>query len=568
MRAPLNIGLAQINPKVGDLSGNFEKIIFSWRELDKTAHLVCFPELALTGYPPEDLLLRRDFLKDCEGYLKKLLSASQEFSSACLIGLPLYKEALYNAALLIYKGEGLGSYFKRHLPQYGVFDEKRYFKAGENLLFFAINGVKIGVSICEDIWFPSGVERIYALSGAEVILSLNASPYQIGKYEFKENFLKARAEDNQCYVVYVNMVGGQDDLILDGRSMVISPSGEILARAKAFEEELLVVSLKREKVISERLLEPRLKEERLKEALSYKELTLEKEVPCLEGRISESPKAEEEIYSALKLALRDYFYKNGFKGVILGLSGGIDSALTAVLAVDALGKDTVKALFMPSDFTSKESYEDAQELARNLEIPLMEISISEIFQSYRETFKKTLGFEDFTVAEENLQARIRANLLFYLSNREGQLVLSTSNKSEAGTGYTTIYGDMSGGYAPLKDVYKTLVYRLSRYRNSLSPLIPERILKKAPSAELRPGQTDQDTLPPYEILDEILKLHLEEGLTPEEITEKGFEERTVHRVFSMLKRAEYKRKQAPLGPKITKRAFGRDYRMPVTNGYL
>mgnify|MGYP001773146572 CR=1 FL=1 len=568
MKCFLNIGIAQINPKVGDLSGNFERILSAWKELDKTSHLVCFPELALTGYPLEDLLLRRDFLRDCEKYLRELLSASRELSSACIIGLPLCKDYLYNAALLIYKGECPGYYFKRHLPQYGVFDEKRYFKEGKEIFLFAINDVKIGVSICEDIWYPSGVERFYALSGAEAIISLNASPYHIGKYEFKENFLKARAEDNQCYVVYVNMVGGQDDLVFDGRSLVISPSGKIIARCKAFEEDLLVVSLKREKVISERLFERRLKEERPKEALLYKELNLEKEVPCLEGRISENPKEEEEIYSALKLALRDYFYKNGFRGIVLGLSGGVDSALTAVLAVDALGKERVTALFMPSEFTSQESYEDAKELARNLEIPLIEIPITEIFKSYRETFKKRLGFEDFTVAEENLQARIRANLLFYLSNREGQLVLSTSNKSEAATGYTTIYGDMAGGFAPLKDVYKTMVYRLASYRNSLSPVIPERILKKAPSAELRPGQTDQDTLPPYEILDEILKLHLEEGLTPEEIVKKGFEERTVQKVFYMLKRAEYKRKQAPLGPKITKRAFGRDYRMPVTNGYL
>ncbi|MEZ0343915.1 MAG: NAD+ synthase [Caldimicrobium sp.] len=564
----LNIGIAQINPKVGDLSGNYEKILKAWKKLDKDSHLVCFPELALTGYPPEDLLLRRDFLEDCKRYLKKLLEASKGLTSACLIGLPLYREALYNSSLLIYKGECLGTYYKKYLPQYGVFDEKRYFKEGDNFLFFSINNIKIGVSICEDIWYPSGIERTYALSGAEVLISLNASPYHIGKYEFKENFLKARAEDNQCYVVYVNMVGGQDELILDGRSLVITPSGRILARARAFEEDLLVVSLEKEKVVSERLLEPRLREENLKTIPPLKDITLEKKVPYFKERISENPREEEEIYSALKLSLKDYFDKNGFKGVIFGLSGGIDSALTAVLAVDSLSKEKVKALFMPSEFTSRESYEDARALAKNLEIPLIEIPISEIFRSYREILKKTLGFEDFTVAEENLQARIRANLLFYLSNREGLLVLSTSNKSEAATGYTTIYGDMAGGFAPLKDVYKTLVYKLARYRNSISPVIPERIFKKAPSAELRPGQTDQDTLPPYEILDEILKLYLEEGLTPSEIIAKGLEEGTVKKVFHMLKKAEYKRKQAPLGPKITKRAFGKDYRMPVTSGYL
>lgn len=566
--AKLNIGIAQINPKVGDLSGNFEKILSTWEELDKTSHLVCFPELALTGYPPEDLLLRRDFLKDCEEYLKKLLSASKRFTSAALVGLPLFKNNLYNAALLIYKGDCLGSYLKRHLAQYGELNEKRYFIKGDTFLFFAIDEVKVGVCIGEDIYYPSGVQRIYAISGAEVIINLDASLYHIGKYESKESSLKACAADNQCYVVYVNMVGGQDELVFDGRSLVITPSGEILARAKAFEEDLLIVSLERKGVISERLLESCLKEEKQKEITPCKELTIKKEVPYIEGRISENPKDEEEIYSALKLALKDYFYKNGFKGVILGLSGGIDSALTAVLAVDALGKDKVKALFMPSEFTSQESFDDAKELAKNLEIPLMEIPIVEIFKSYRKTIRETLAWEDFTVAEENIQARIRANLLFYLSNREGQLVLSTSNKSEAATGYTTIYGDMAGGFAPLKDIYKTMVYRLARYRNALNPVIPERIFEKAPSAELRPGQTDQDTLPPYEILDEILRLHLEENLTPEEIITKGFNERTVKRVFLMLKKAEYKRKQAPLGPKITKRAFGRDYKMPVTNGYL
>ncbi|MGB9761945.1 MAG: NAD+ synthase [Caldimicrobium thiodismutans] len=564
----INIGIAQINPKVGDLNYNFEKIFSFWKELDKNCHLVCFPELALTGYPPEDLLLRRDFLEDCKNYLQKLLAFSKNFTSAGLIGLPFYKEALYNAVFLLYKGEILSFYFKRYLAKDGVFDEKRYFKEGNDFLLFFINEIKIGVSICEDIWYPSGVERIYDLSGVEIIISLNASPYYFGKYEDKENFLKAKAKDTQCYVVYVNMVGGQDELIFDGRSLVISPEGKILARAKAFEEDQLIISLNLNQVFSENLLEAGLKIENPRNIPPLKEIIIKKDVPFYEGRISENPKEEEEIYSALKLALKDYFNKNGFKGVILGLSGGIDSALTLLLAVDSLGKEKVTVLFMPSEFTSKESLEDARELAKNLEIPLIEIPITEIFRTYRETIRKTLGFEDFTVAEENLQARIRANLLFYLSNRKGWLVLSTSNKSEAATGYTTIYGDMAGGYAPLKDVYKTLVYKLARYRNSQTPVIPERIFKKAPSAELRPGQTDQDTLPPYEILDEILRLHLEEGLTPSEIVSKGFAEGTVRKVFEMLKKSEYKRKQAPLGPKITKRAFGRDYRMPITNGYF
>lgn len=564
----LNIGLAQINPKVGDLEGNFEKILSTLKSLRHHAHLVVFPELSLSGYPPKDLLLRRDFLRDCVKYLEKLKEASREIPSPFIVGLPLWQEVLYNSAILFHQGEIKGIYHKEHLPQYGVFDEKRYFAKGKESLLFDINGVKIGVTLCEDIWYPSGPERAYVLSGAHIILSLNASPYTYEKFTFKENFLKARAQDNQCYVVYVNLVGAQDDLVFDGRSLIIDPHGKVLAQAKAFEEDFLIVSLPLSKVENSRLLEPRLKEESFSDILPTAEIKLLNPYPYYEGKIEENPKEEAEIYLAIKLALRDYCHKNNFKGAILGLSGGIDSALTLVLAVDALGKEKVKALFMPSKFTSKESYEDAQALAKNLGIELLEISIDPIFDTYLEELRKGLPYKDFTVAEENLQARIRANLLFYVSNREGYLVLATSNKSEAATGYGTIYGDMAGGFAPLKDVYKTWVYRLARYRNSLSPVIPERIFRKAPSAELRPGQTDQDTLPPYGLLDEILRLHLEEGLTPEEIVERGLAPEMVMRILKMLKNSEFKRQQTPPGPKITKRTLGSDYKMPITCGYV
>lgn len=564
----LKIAIAQINPIVGDLEGNLRKIVSLWESVDGKVHLICFPELALTGYPPEDLLLRRDFLRDCRKVLKDLVEISGRFNSACIIGVPLLKDDLYNSAVLVHKGSCLGEYHKRFLPNYGVFDEKRYFKRGENVLLFSLNGVRIGVTICEDIWYPEWLKKEYTLSGTHVVVSLNASPYCYGKTRFKENFLKARAEDNFCYVVYVNMVGGQDELIFDGRSMVVSPDGEIIARAKAFEEDLLLVSLDVSKVEARRLIEPRLREEVYREIWPKPELCIDCENGEFSLRVEDSPEEEAEIYEAIKLAIRDYFYKNGFKGVILGLSGGIDSGLTCVLAVDALGKDKVRALFMPTRFTSIESYEDSKELANNLGIPLYEIGIDGIFDSYRDTLRDVFGFEDFTIADENIQARIRANILFYLSNREGYLVLSTSNKSESAVGYTTIYGDMSGGFAPLKDVYKVWVYRLARYRNSISPVIPKRMLEKPPSAELRPNQRDQDTLPPYEILDDILRLHLEEGLGISDIVKLGFDESTVIRVFAMIRGAEYKRKQAPVGPKITKRAFGKDYRMPITNRYL
>lgn len=564
----LKIAIAQVNPILGDLEGNLEKIVSIWESVDGRVHLVCFPELTLTGYPPEDLLLRKDFLRDCEKTLEKLIEISGRFDSACILGVPLFRDDIYNSAVLIHKGRCLGEYYKRFLPNYGVFDEKRYFRRGENTLLFSLNGFRIGVSVCEDIWYPDGLERYYALSGAYVVVSLNASPYHYGKARFKENFLRARAEDNFCYVVYVNMVGGQDELVFDGRSMVVSPDGEIIARARAFEEDVLLVSLDISRVEAKRLIEPRMREEFCRRVQPVSELSIECGDEEFSPRVEDSPEEEAEVYEAIKLAIRDYFYKNGFKGVILGLSGGIDSGLTCVLAVDALGKDKVRALFMPSRFTSIESYEDSRELANNLGIPLYEIGIDGIFDSYRDTLRGVFGFEDFTVADENVQARIRANLLLYLSNREGYLVLSTSNKSESAVGYTTIYGDMSGGFAPLKDVYKVWVYRLARYRNSISPVIPKRMLEKPPSAELRPNQRDQDTLPPYEILDEILRLHLEECLGISDIVRLGFEESTVKRVFTMLRQAEYKRKQAPVGPKITKRAFGKDYRMPITNKYL
>ncbi|MFN3946719.1 MAG: NAD+ synthase, partial [Aquificaceae bacterium] len=396
----------------------------------------------------------------------------------------------------------------------------------------------------------------------EVLININASPYYFGKYEFRENFLKARAEDNIAYVVYVNLVGGQDELVFDGRSLVISPEGKLLARAKAFEEDLLILSLDIEEVKRKRLTDLRLREREPQsvEKVFIPSLPKREKMP---PRLEESPKGEEEIYKAITLAIRDYVEKNRFKKVVVGLSGGIDSSLVACLAVDALGRERVVGVFMPSPFTSLESKEDAYDLAKNLQIEILEYPIKGIYEKYLELFDP----KDITVAEENLQARIRANILFYLSNKYGWLVLSTSNKSESAVGYTTIYGDMAGGFAPIKDLYKTYVYRLAYYRNTIEPLIPERVLTKAPTAELRPNQKDQDTLPPYPLLDKILELYIEEGLGFQELLERGFEEETLKRVIKMLKLAEYKRKQAPLGPKITKRAFGKDWRMPITNLY-
>ncbi len=558
----LNLALAQINPLLGSVEANISKIKLLSEQAQERAHMVIFPELALCGYPPEDLLLRYDFIERCMLSLEELVEFSKNLSSVLVFGMPYYDGDLYNALVVVAEGKILGVYKKTFLPNYSVFDEKRYFRSGREPLVVEIGGVKVGFSVCEDIWHPDGWERFYALSGCEVLVNINASPYYKGKYEFKENFLRARAQDNIAYVVYVNMVGGQDELVFDGRSMVIDPEGKVIARAKAFEEDLLFVSLEVERVKRKRLLDLRLREKGVDNPSVNAFIPAQEKALC-EVRVEVSPKDEEEVYKALLLAIRDYVEKNSFERVVLGLSGGIDSSLVACLAVDALGKDRVVGVFMPSEFTSSESREDVYELSINLGISLLEYPIKEVYRTYL----TLLDSKELSIAEENLQARIRANILFYLSNKYGWLVLSTSNKSESAVGYSTIYGDMAGGFAPIKDLYKTWVYKLARYRNSIKPDIPERVLLKPPTAELRPNQTDQDTLPPYELLDQVLELHIEEGMGLEDIVALGFDRELVKKVLRMVRRSEYKRRQAPIGPKLTKRAFGKDWRMPISGSY-
>ena len=558
----LNLALAQINPLLGSVEANISKIKLISEQAQERAHMVIFPELALCGYPPEDLLLRYDFIERCMLSLEELVEFSKNLSSVLVFGMPYYDGDLYNALVVVAEGKILGVYKKTFLPNYSVFDEKRYFRSGREPLVVEIGGVKVGFSVCEDIWHPDGWERFYALSGCEVLVNINASPYYKGKYEFKENFLRARAQDNIAYVVYVNMVGGQDELVFDGRSMVIDTEGKVIARAKAFEEDLLFVSIEVERVKRKRLLDLRLREKGVDNPSVNAFIPAQEKALC-EVRVEVSPKDEEEVYKALLLAIRDYVEKNSFERVVLGLSGGIDSSLVACLAVDALGKDRVVGVFMPSEFTSSESREDVYELSKNLDISLLEYPIKEVYRTYL----TLLDSKELSIAEENLQARIRANILFYLSNKYGWLVLSTSNKSESAVGYSTIYGDMAGGFAPIKDLYKTWVYKLARYRNSIKPDIPERVLLKPPTAELRPNQTDQDTLPPYELLDQVLELHIEEGMGLEDIVALGFDRELVKKVLRMVRRAEYKRRQAPIGPKLTKRAFGKDWRMPISGSY-
>ncbi|WP_461831752.1 NAD+ synthase [Aquifex sp.] len=564
----LNITLAQLNFTVGDIEGNKKKIFKVMEDYTKDTHIVVFPELSLSGYPPEDLLHQEYFLKRCTEAFRDIVKKSIHYDVVLVFGFPYYEFDLYNALAVVYKGKVLGIYKKHYLPNYSVFDEYRYFRRGEEPLIIDINGYKVSFSICEDIWYPDGVERQTALSGAELIVNINASPYHIGKYSFKESFVKARAEDNLSYVCYVNLVGGQDELVFDGRSFIVSPEGKVIARAKAFEEDILTVSLELDNVRRKRLTDLRWREasSRTERIEAKASINLENK-PYFEGRVEPSPEGIEEVYEALKLGLRDYVNKNGFKRAVLGLSGGIDSSLVACLAVDALGKERVVGVYMPSQFSSKESYEDAKKLAQNLGIEFRVVPIEGIYKAYFSEFEKELCELKFDVADENIQARIRANILFYFSNKFGYIVLSTSNKSETAVGYTTIYGDMAGGFAPIKDVYKTLVYELARFRNQKSPDIPERVFKKPPSAELRPNQKDQDSLPPYEILDNILKLYIEEGLSPEEIIKRGLPKEAVYKTVAMIRKSEYKRKQAPVGVKITPRAFGKDWRMPITNKF-
>ncbi len=533
-----HLGISQINPKVGDFEENFSKIITSTRHLEREAQVIALSPYALTGYPLMGFLQRKDFLEKALTYLHRLKEETKDIKALLVLGLPMYEGGkVFSSVVLIYKGEILKIFHR--LPYSKQGDEAKELAP----VVFEIDGIRVGVSYFEEYKNLLRVEN----SKENILILLSTKPYIYGDYADLVSFLKGEAKGRQSYIAFVNLVGAQDEFIFEGRSMIISPDGEILSQAQAFAEDHLIVKLSTAGL----------------KALEVKEGAEKGKVPSTQEKEREGAEDISELYEALKLALRDYFYKNNFRGVILGLSGGIDSALVAVLAVDALGKEKVKALFMPSEFTSKESMEDAYRLSQNLGIPLITVPITSIFESYRGEMKK-LGYEDFSVADENLQARIRANLLFYFSNREGYLVLSTSNKSEAATGYTTIYGDMSGGFAPLKDVYKTWVYKLAYYRNSLYPVIPERILVKAPSAELRPGQRDEDTLPPYKILDEILYLHLEEGLDLEEIIKRGFEQELVVKIFKMIKIAEYKRRQAPLGPKVTRCALGVDYKIPVT----
>ncbi|HIE59697.1 MAG TPA: NAD+ synthase [Persephonella sp.] len=567
----LRIALAQINSTIGDIKGNTEKIINFIKEAkNKDADLIVFPELAITGYPPEDLLFKESFINENLKALKEISEESKDIIT--IVGFVNKKEDIYNSAGILYNGEIKAIYNKIHLPNYSVFDEVRYFQKGNELVLLNIDDYKVGISICEDIWYPENPISTLAVEGAEVIININASPYSIGKPKYREEMVKVRAKDNLVSIVYVNLVGGQDELVFDGNSFVILPDGKLQVKAKAFDEELLFADIDLDQIFRIQLKDNRLRNLRA----SYKrqenviEVKIDHKIKLKETVQQKITLNEPEIayiYKALVLGLRDYIHKNNFQKVVLGLSGGIDSSLVATIAVDALGSENVKGVLMPSKFTSKESIEDALELAKNLKIETFTLPIEEIFEKYLEVLNPLFKGKKWDTTEENLQARIRGNYLMALSNKFGWIVLATGNKSEMSVGYATLYGDMVGGFAPIKDVYKTTIYKLAEYRNSISKVIPDRVLQKPPSAELRPDQKDEDDLPPYHILDEIIKLYVERDIPMEEIIQMGFNEKTVKRVIKMIDSNEYKRRQAPIGIKITERAYGKDRRMPITNRF-
>jgi len=572
----LRIGLCQINTTVGDVEGNTKKILDYIEKGKKMgADLLAFPEMAVTGYPPEDLLFMPKFIEANLKAIKTITKATSSISA--LIGFVDKKEDIFNAAALLHNGKIVDSYYKTFLPNYGVFDEDRYFKAGTENFIFILKSVPIGPSICEDLWYPGDPIRTQALyGGAELIVNISSSPYHAGKTAFREKMISTRATDNVAIVAYCNLVGGQDELVFDGGSLIFDQQGELIARGKQFEEDLVLADLDMESVFRMRLHDPRIRREKLTdEERSFRKIDLADQIqsvrrkPPIPKRDSKPLDRLAEIYGALVLGTRDYIRKNGFQRVLIGLSGGIDSALTAAVAVDALGKKAVVGVAMPSQYSSKESLEDAKTVAKNLGIQFLTIPITQVFQAYLKTLAPSFKGVKPAVAEENIQARIRGNILMALSNKFGWLVLTTGNKSEMSVGYCTLYGDMAGGFAVLKDVPKTLVYELSRYKNKkeAKAFIPKNVFIKAPSAELRPNQKDEDSLPPYPVLDPILQAYVEEDKGVEEIAKMGFKDSMIKEVIQMVDRNEYKRRQSPPGVKITHRALGKDRRLPVTNKY-
>jgi NAD+ synthase (glutamine-hydrolysing) len=578
---PLRVALAQMNATVGDIAGNARKIAAQTAAArDEGAALVAFPELSLTGYPPEDLLLKTAFLEEAGAALEDL--ATQTRGIVALVGFPERADDVYNSAAVLADGEVAAVYRKMYLPNYGVFDEQRYFQSGAEAGIFELNGIPIGISICEDIWEPGPPAMTEALAGAQVIVNLSASPYRAGYGRARERMLVQRALDYLAAIVFVNTVGGQDELVFDGHSIAVDQDGKVLARCPQFEECLSLCTIDPREVTAARLRDTRhrVNVRRQRRAAPVAEPPVvhlaDLEVPSqahpVGGNLAPLLDPEAEIFAALCTGVRDYVDKNGFGRVVIALSGGIDSALVAMVAVDALGADRVTCVSMPSPFSSEGTRGDARAIAENLSCEFMEISIAEAMGAYDEMLAEAFKGREPDIAEENVQARIRGNVVMALSNKFGWLVLTTGNKSEMSVGYATLYGDMAGGFAVLKDVFKGWVYRLVRWRNDKADpasrdLVPASVLERPPSAELRAEQTDQDSLPPYHVLDAILQGYVEDDHDAVELVRRGLPKDDVERVIRMVDRSEYKRRQAPPGIKISTKAFGRDRRLPITNRY-
>jgi len=570
----MRLALAQINTVVGDLEGNRDRILARLAEArDAEADLVLFPELAVTGYPPEDLLLRPGFVRAAERTLREIAAAVH--GTAALVGFPHFDRDLFNACAVCADGEVKAVYRKRFLPNYGVFDEDRYFAAGRNLVLLQLGSALVGPTVCEDVWQPGPPATDLALAGAHLIANISASPFHVGKDREREEMLVTRARDNTCFLAFCNAVGGQDELIFDGHSVVLDDEGEVIARAPGFVECLLVADVEPEAVVARRLRDVR------RRALA-RELEAEPEpqlVPLAEPGPKRAPaKATiaplvddlEQMRLALELGLGDYVAKNRFTEVVVGVSGGIDSALVAALAAETLGPERVHCVSMPSRYSSAETQSDARALAESLGCPFLELPILPIVDAFTDTLAGPFEGRDPDLAEENVQARARGVLLMALSNKFGWLLVATGNKSELSVGYATLYGDMAGGFALLKDVYKTDVFRLARHLNERAgrELIPASIIERAPSAELRPDQRDEDSLPPYAALDPVLEAYVELDRTRDELLADGFDPDVVERALRMIDRAEYKRRQAPPGVKLHPKAFGRDRRTPITNRWM
>ena len=583
MSRVVRVVLCQDNLPVGDLAGNVRQLqarVDVARE--HGADLVVFPELSITGYPPEDLLLKPGFVKEASSALRELAAGVTDITA--LVGYPEVDgdgTTLHNSAAVLCDGRVAATYRKHYLPNYAVFDERRYFAAGNEATVVDLDGCRIGLTVCEDIWVAGGPAEWAAVDGqAELVVNLSASPYHMGKGEEREQLFAARCSDYRCFLAFCNAVGGQDELVFDGHSLVIGPDGTVLARGKQFEQDLVVVDLDLDAASAHRATDARWNDQT--ETTASGRVTVvhaaQPSVPRTKAKPTPKPPApklslpallspDTEVYHALTLGTADYVRKNGFRGTVLGLSGGIDSALALTIAADALGPESVTAVSMPSQFTADMNRDDARQLANNLGVTLLELPIEDLAASYDATLAGPFSGTEPDVAEENLQARIRGNLLMALSNKFGWLVLTTGNKSEMSVGYATLYGDMAGGFAILKDVFKTRVFRLARWRNRDGEVIPQRIIDKPPTAELRDHQLDTDSLPPYDDLDGILEAYVEHDESPAEIEARGFDAETVWRVLALVDGAEYKRRQAPPGVRISTRAFGKDRRLPITNRY-